>query len=185
MFMKTFVGAMQFQIVLFYIIYSSCKTITLQNLSSLIILLLIRVKISGEIIWRIIIAIIMWCELSLSLWYTLSSLTLTHKPGFRNTWLPGQKDLYTISQGQTSTPTRSYCFPPAFPHSCKQCLPVCWATCSDFGSHCTSSTLVPSPSLSSTAATAQMHMVANVFPTAFVCSWEAPSCTGINKQLYK
>lgn len=59
MFMKTFVGAMQFQIVLFYIIYSSCKTITLQNLSSLIILLLIRVKISGEIIWRIIIAIIM------------------------------------------------------------------------------------------------------------------------------
>lgn len=59
MFMKTFVSAMQFQIVLFYIIYSSCKTITLQNLSSLIILLLIRVKISGEIIWRIIIAIIM------------------------------------------------------------------------------------------------------------------------------
>lgn len=40
---------------------------------------------------------------------------------------------------------------------------------------------VPSPSLSSIAATAQTHMVAHVGPIVYVFRWEAPSCAGINK----
>lgn len=52
------------------------------------------------------------------------------------------------SQGQTSTPTSSYCLSLALPHSGIQCLPVFWASCSDFGSRWTIFLLKPCPPFS-------------------------------------
>lgn len=98
--------------------------------------------------------------------YALVTLSLfrAHRSGFGVKSLARQKDSYTVARGETATPKCFYCFPPALPRPRKQCPLVCRATCSDFESHCTLSTLVPCPPLVCTTARTQMDTVASVVP---------------------